>query len=30
MYQNRQFWNDFLAWEQTGHRRSTFHGEYQS
>jgi hypothetical protein len=29
MYQNRQFWYDFLAWEHTAHQRSAFHGDYQ-
>jgi hypothetical protein len=29
MYQNPQFWYDFLAWEHTACRRSTFHGEYR-
>jgi hypothetical protein len=29
MYQNPQFWYDFLAWEHTARWRSTFHGEYQ-
>jgi hypothetical protein len=28
MYQNCQFWYDFLAWEHTARRRSTFHDEY--
>jgi hypothetical protein len=29
MYQNPQFWYDFLTWEHTARRRSTFHREYQ-
>jgi hypothetical protein len=29
MYENPQFWYDFLAWEHTAHCRSTFHFEYQ-
>jgi hypothetical protein len=29
MYQNRQFWYDFFAWEHTACHRSTFHDEYQ-
>jgi hypothetical protein len=28
MYENRQFWYDFLALEHTVHQRSTFHSEY--
>jgi hypothetical protein len=27
-YRNRQFWYDFLAWEHTAHRRTTFHDDY--
>jgi hypothetical protein len=29
MYQNPQFWYDFLAWEHTARRCSTFHCEDQ-
>jgi hypothetical protein len=29
MYQKPQLWYDFLSWEHTTRRRSTFHGEYQ-
>jgi hypothetical protein len=29
MYENPQFWYDFLAWEHTARCRSTFHYEYQ-
>jgi hypothetical protein len=29
MYQNHQFWYNFLAWEHTARRRSTFPGDYQ-
>jgi hypothetical protein len=27
MYQNRQFWYDFLTWEHTARKRSTLHGK---
>jgi hypothetical protein len=28
-YRNKQFWYDFLAWEHTARRRTTFHDDYQ-
>jgi hypothetical protein len=28
-YRNRQFWYDFLAWEQTTRHRSTRHHDFQ-